>query len=109
MTAPTAFLSQGWCAHASAERHADAGEYHAFHLGRHRCCADAGHRFDRAARAKARRPDRRALDGAARQGRSRGASGRSRRSEEHTSELQSLMRISYAFSSLKKKKPTNIM
>src|SRR3546814_845281 len=63
------FLSQGWCARASAERHADAGEYHAFHLGRHRCCADAGHRFDRAARAKARRPDRRALDGAARQDR----------------------------------------
>src|SRR3546814_3012984 len=31
-----------------------------------------------------------------------------RRSEEHTSELQSLMRISYAVFCLKKKKPTNI-
>src|SRR3546814_2785745 len=34
-------------------------------------------------------------------------SGRSRRSEEHTSELQSLMRISYAVFCLKKKKQTN--
>src|SRR3546814_5586111 len=34
------------------------------------------------------------------------ASNRSR-SEEHTSELQSLMRISYAVFCLKKKKPTN--
>src|SRR3546814_5466166 len=33
-----------------------------------------------------------------------GASGRARRSEEHTSELQSLMRISYAVFCLKKKK-----
>src|SRR3546814_8150068 len=32
---------------------------------------------------------------------------RERRSEEHTSELQSLMRISYAVFCLKKKKPTN--
>src|SRR3546814_1722377 len=31
-----------------------------------------------------------------------------RRSEEHTSELQSLMRISYAVFSLKKKKPHNL-
>src|SRR3546814_8580880 len=31
-----------------------------------------------------------------------------RRSEEHTSELQSLMRISYAVFCLKKKKPPNI-
>src|SRR3546814_1918134 len=30
-----------------------------------------------------------------------------RRSEEHTSELQSLMRISYAVFCLKKKRPTN--
>src|SRR3546814_9154337 len=35
------------------------------------------------------------------------ATGRSERSEEHTSELQSLMRISYAVFCLKKKKPTN--
>src|SRR3546814_10415512 len=33
--------------------------------------------------------------------------GRSRRSEEHTSELQSLMRISYAVFCLKKKKKTS--
>src|SRR3546814_4409293 len=33
--------------------------------------------------------------------------GRSRRSEEHTSELQSLMRISYAVFCLKKKTYTN--
>src|SRR3546814_9916744 len=35
----------------------------------------------------------------------RRAHRRSRRSEEHTSELQSLMRISYAVFCLKKKKP----
>src|SRR3546814_8837224 len=34
-------------------------------------------------------------------------SGRDDRSEEHTSELQSLMRISYAVFCLKKKKKTN--
>src|SRR3546814_3420642 len=34
----------------------------------------------------------------------RGRAARSRRSEEHTSELQSLMRISYAVFCLKKKK-----
>src|SRR3546814_6064402 len=36
-----------------------------------------------------------------------GDSARLIRSEEHTSELQSLMRISYAVFCLKKKKPTN--
>src|SRR3546814_4151848 len=36
-----------------------------------------------------------------------GRRGRSVRSEEHTSELQSLMRISYAVFCLKKKKNTN--
>src|SRR3546814_10370754 len=35
------------------------------------------------------------------------SSGSSLRSEEHTSELQSLMRISYAVFCLKKKKPNN--
>src|SRR3546814_10187407 len=35
--------------------------------------------------------------------------GRKVRSEEHTSELQSLMRISYAVFCLKKKKPTNLI
>src|SRR3546814_2793756 len=37
----------------------------------------------------------------------RGTKGRLTRSEEHTSELQSLMRISYAVFCLKKKKQTN--
>src|SRR3546814_8891543 len=37
----------------------------------------------------------------------RGQPPRPRRSEEHTSELQSLMRISYAVFCLKKKKATN--
>src|SRR3546814_4921055 len=37
-----------------------------------------------------------------------GAHGRPRRSEEHTSELQSLMRISYAVFCLKKKHHRNI-
>src|SRR3546814_3442790 len=37
-----------------------------------------------------------------------GSSGVSGRSEEHTSELQSLMRISYAVFCLKKKKETHI-
>src|SRR3546814_6711500 len=36
------------------------------------------------------------------------ADGMTERSEEHTSELQSLMRISYAVFCLKKKKNTNI-
>src|SRR3546814_7115953 len=36
----------------------------------------------------------------------RGREGRAHRSEEHTSELQSLMRISYAVFCLKKKKST---
>src|SRR3546814_2507276 len=40
--------------------------------------------------------------------RSQLASAVSNRSEEHTSELQSLMRISYAVFCLKKKKKTNI-
>src|SRR3546814_10243425 len=52
--------------------------------------------------------------GAARRGRLRQARSapppwhRGRRSEEHTSELQSLMRISYAVFCLKKKNRTNI-
>src|SRR3546814_9404990 len=40
-------------------------------------------------------------------GRSGGEAGGDTRSEEHTSELQSLMRISYAVFCLKKKKPKN--
>src|SRR3546814_1302088 len=46
------------------------------------------------------------LAGGAGAGRLRGSSGRGR-SEEHTSELQSLMRISYAVFCLKKKKKYN--
>src|SRR3546814_4934139 len=44
--------------------------------------------------------------GAAGAGRSRGPGCRTARSEEHTSELQSLMRISYAVFCLKKKNTT---
>src|SRR3546814_19352179 len=57
----------------------------------------------RTAHASLYRNDRRAADrpGPGRVGRCRGA-----RSEEHTSELQSLMRISYAVFCLKKKKQT---
>src|SRR3546814_7952654 len=55
-----------------------------------------------------RRPDRRAP--LSRAGRYRAAAGRTWwRSEEHTSELQSLMRISYAVFCLKKKKNTTIL
>src|SRR3546814_8977232 len=43
-----------------------------------------------------------------RQGRRTGSFRRHRRSEEHTSELQSLMRISYAVFCLKKKTKTHI-
>src|SRR3546814_1303607 len=49
---------------------------------------------------------RRPPTGAARSSRPPAASGRS---EEHTSELQSLMRISYAVFCLKKKKPHNLV
>src|SRR3546814_8545936 len=45
-----------------------------------------------------------ALHHQARRGQKLGAGGAGRRSEEHTSELQSLMRISYAVFCLKKKK-----
>src|SRR3546814_2929116 len=71
---------------------------------------DEGH--DRRARARrgrtgrsARRATRRARRAWARGGQCRGRCGaEARRSEEHTSELQSLMRISYAVFCLKKKK-----
>src|SRR3546814_7401019 len=49
-------------------------------------------------------PQPRARNGRRRSGRER--AGRGIRSEEHTSELQSLMRISYAVFCLKKKKAT---
>src|SRR3546814_5667073 len=54
-------------------------------------CSAAGHR--RVGGASGRRTAR--------------APGKAQRSEEHTSELQSLMRISYAVFCLKKKKTTN--
>src|SRR3546814_6827119 len=60
------------------------------------------HRDDRA-RVVRGRPDR-ALPAAGRRRRWAARRG-GRRSEEHTSELQSLMRISYAVFCLKKKKP----
>src|SRR3546814_9471973 len=51
-----------------------------------------------------RRAERRRSGAAARGGAGDQVQGRTRRSEEHTSELQSLMRISYAVFCLKKKK-----
>src|SRR3546814_9231783 len=45
------------------------------------------------------------LSEASRQGTAPGVTSAQQRSEEHTSELQSLMRISYAVFCLKKKKP----
>src|SRR3546814_4748810 len=57
------------------------------------CCSDPAHRADSADRFDQRRPA--------------GAAGQTARSEEHTSELQSLMRISYAVFCLKKKNSTN--
>src|SRR3546814_20719261 len=62
--------------------------------GRHRRGAVAGRGLGRADAALERRR---------RGARGRGAAGRGARSEEHTSELQSLMRISYAVFCLKKK------
>src|SRR3546814_2233590 len=71
-------------------------------------------RLDRIVRTIAGRADDRALElrpqarrHHPRADRRRRAAGRTPRSEEHTSELQSLMRISYAVFCLKKKK-TNI-
>src|SRR3546814_3163544 len=58
--------------------------------------------FDNQESSDERRYDRQ--EGDERQG---GNARRSRRSEEHTSELQSLMRISYAVFCLKKKKKRN--
>src|SRR3546814_8015026 len=52
-------------------------------------------------------PDHRVRRRARGEGRDRG--GRRARSEEHTSELQSLMRISYAVFCLKKKSPINTL
>src|SRR3546814_2807153 len=52
-------------------------------------------------------PGRRAPSGRRRRPALRLRSGRAGRSEEHTSELQSLMRISYAVFCLKKKNDTN--
>src|SRR3546814_7689803 len=50
----------------------------------------------------------RGLTEAAGGGEARGRGARANRSEEHTSELQSLMRISYAVFCLKKKKHTTL-
>src|SRR3546814_7886095 len=60
----------------------------------------AGNRAARARRPPPSAPRRRRFSSAAWSGRA----GRRARSEEHTSELQSLMRISYAVFCLKKKK-----
>src|SRR3546814_3847249 len=63
--------------------------------------------FKRPKQRRTRRALRRPCPQAGRQTRQRGLGGRPVRSEEHTSELQSLMRISYAVFCLKKKKPIN--
>src|SRR3546814_2280873 len=71
----------------------------------------AGQAHQRAADLRRRHPRRRLRghDGAAPRGQVRAAAvRRARRSEEHTSELQSLMRISYAVFCLKKKNPFRI-
>src|SRR3546814_5316059 len=72
------------------------------------------HRALPVARRSGRTVRRRAGRGRARRGRfaregDNRNPGRPSRSEEHTSELQSLMRISYAVFCLKKKKTTNII
>src|SRR3546814_5188912 len=79
-----------------------------FRSPRARPAGDLPHRARRRGRPRARPgAGRRRLRGqavlAARAG---GAGARAARSEEHTSELQSLMRISYAVFCLKKKKET---
>src|SRR3546814_5690470 len=68
------------------------------------------HGDDRPRRHREQEPPRRQCDPGRQSGRSQGRGRRTRaaRSEEHTSELQSLMRISYAVFCLKKKMPTHI-
>src|SRR3546814_3535072 len=61
----------------------------------------------RCVEAMRRAPPNRALANACSRGRGRWRMRPRERSEEHTSELQSLMRISYAVFCLKKKKTTN--
>src|SRR3546814_7446927 len=65
-------------------------ERHAHMTGRKRCAAEAHGHFSGGGWVLQRQVDRRRL-------------GKRGRSEEHTSELQSLMRISYAVFCLKKK------
>src|SRR3546814_3670610 len=83
-------------------RHLDRRRYRRDGLGRDRAVATGGAGDDR-------QPDDRRLSGC---GDRRGqparmvGGGMGARSEEHTSELQSLMRISYAVFCLKKKKKT---
>src|SRR3546814_4231458 len=69
-----------------------------------RICFDFARRLPRRCAAGASRPRQRLVTAEARGG--RGPAWR--RSEEHTSELQSLMRISYAVFCLKKKKKIDV-
>src|SRR3546814_6063073 len=78
---------------------------------RHRHAAARGRVRAGGARTRRRRPGRGCREAGRDPGRGRGhraAPGGERRSEEHTSELQSLMRISYAVFCLKKKKQTKL-
>src|SRR3546814_1428955 len=86
----------------SAQRRAGPGN--AANQGR-----SGGRGITRPARSEAKEgrgnpPDRQARPHSGRDGPALAAGGRNRRSEEHTSELQSLMRISYAVFCWKKKK-----
>src|SRR3546814_1838624 len=95
--------------HAQARAHHAAGDQHAAHAEVDRAARhmgeDAGHAGARhLAGRRSRRDGRR--DAVEDQQRRRQKSAADPRSEEHTSELQSLMRISYAVFCLKKKKYT---
>src|SRR3546814_4719327 len=93
-----------WCAWSRC--HDRRGDSHDRPTGRRWCCRQAlrvrapGEPCRSGHRRRKRRHNSRAATGAS----IRAETGRRGRSEEHTSELQSLMRISYAVFCLKKKK-----
>src|SRR3546814_6740207 len=70
-------------------------------------CPQCGGRHRQAEHAHRCEPPARVVEHAARHVDHHGPAGRQLRSEEHTSELQSLMRISYAVFCLKKKRKQN--
>src|SRR3546814_1365956 len=110
----------GWCSNTvcrpTTARSVDANAAATFRLCGTACCTQAGHSIWNACR-NTTRPRRDCSDGApsalnqrdtvhsgAIGGDASAIDGSVARSEEHTSELQSLMRISYAVFCLKKKK-----